>query len=574
MVSALSKGFHLMSINFLGLNSNFDSGALVQQLIQIEVQARIRPLQTKKSNLESEKKYIGEVNTAVVDLRSKMDIDDLHDGTETLFPRAVTSTDTDNEYFEVTTEGTAVPQQFNITVAQLATSTVRKSSSDVSAGITGATILDNIAVKNNTAISSGTVTINGETRTLTVNTATDDVNDIISFLDGFTGVNASLNANGHIDLTGLTSLGGAGDTSTLLSSLGFDNARITATNASSLQNIDALKSGSLLSSIGINGTNLTINGESITFNPAVDTINTLVTRINSNIDTKITASYDALNGRIVFTNDDTGAVSLTVSSTDSNIITKLNLSAGETLGNNAEFTISTINGGTTLVSNSNTVEGIIEGVTIELKQATVGTETVTITQDKDAYRERVEDILGDISSLISKLEGNKDSFSRGFAQSIKNIMASYFSSATDTYRSGVELGIESTLDSENNFSSYTIDQETFDDALDSDEASVHAVLFGKSGTVISALSDASSGILVQIKELLDTYSDPDVTANGLIGSKEESIDTQISTAEDDIERRQESIDAYEKRLKAQYAALDSISTQLQSQQAALSAFST
>ncbi len=544
----------------------------MQQLIDIETQSRIQPLQKKSTTLQTEKTFISGITTDVGNLRTKMNIDNLLDGTDTLFPRSVATTDTDKEFLEVTADGSAVPQKFNIEIDQLATSTVRRSTASISAGITGATVLNNIATKSSAAVSTGTVTINGTTQTLTVDTAVDDVNDLLTFFQSFAGVGATLNANGHIDLTGVTSLGGAGDTSSLISALGFNNAPISGGNVSSLQNLDAMKPSSNLDTIGINGTNININGEDITFDPAVDSINDLITRINSNVDTKITASYDSLNGKMVLTNDDTGAISLTVSSSDSNILTLFNITGGQTLGDNAEFTISTINGGATLVSNSNTVEGLIEGVTLTLSKVTTAAETITVSQDKDSYRKNIEAVLKDASAIIKKLEAQKSSFSRSFAQSIKSLITTYFSDATNSYKSGVELGITTTLDGDNKFSSYTIDQDAFEEALAADEASVHAVLYGKTGSVVDPVSDGSSGILVQLRELLDTYSDPDVAANGLLYLKGESIDTQISNNTDDIENRQASIAAYEKRLKAQFSALDTASAQLQSQQAALSAF--
>ncbi|MCE2928666.1 MAG: hypothetical protein LW817_03440 [Candidatus Caenarcaniphilales bacterium] len=36
------------NVSFLGLNSNFDSAGLVEQLVNVETQAKVRPLQTKK----------------------------------------------------------------------------------------------------------------------------------------------------------------------------------------------------------------------------------------------------------------------------------------------------------------------------------------------------------------------------------------------------------------------------------------------------------------------------------------------------------------------------------------------
>ncbi len=544
----------------------------MQQLVQAETQSRIQPLQVKKNTLQTEKTFISGVSTDVGNLRTKLNIDDLLSGTDTLFPRSVSTTDSDKKFLEVTADGSAVPQKFTINIDHLATSTVRRSTASISAGITGATILNNIATKGAVAISSGTVTINGTTQTLTVDPAIDDVNDILTFLQSFAGVGASLNANGHIDLTGITSLGGAGDTGNLISALGFNNATISGGNVSSLQNLDAMKPSSKLNTIGINGTNLNINGEDITFDPANDNINDLMTRINSNVATKITASYDSLNGKIVLANDDTGAVSLTVSSSDSNIVSLFNLSGGQVLGDNAEFSISNINGGATLVSNSNRVVGLVDGLTIKLNKATTSPEAVTIGQDKDSYRKNIEAVLKDTSTLIKKLETQKSSFARSFAQSLKSTITTYFSNATNTYKSGVELGIKTTLDGDNKFSAYTLNATTFNAALGADEASVHAVLYGKTASVVDPVSDGSSGILVQLRALLDVYSDPKVATNGLLFSKGESVTTQISNTQDDINSRQATIAAYQKRLKAQFSALDTVSAQLQSQQAALSAF--
>lgn len=561
-----------MSINFLGLNSGFDSGALVQQLVQVEVQNRIRPLETKQRNLEAEKDFISEISTEVAELRTAMGIDDLLDGTTTLLPRGVSSTDTDEEFLSVEADGSAAPQTFDLEINQLASNTKRTSTADVVAGITTATILDDVATKGAVTISTGTVTINGETQTFSLDTSTDDVADLVTFLDSFTGVSASYNANGHIDLTGVTSIGGAGDTSNLMSALGFNNAEISGGAVSSLQNLDALRPSDTLDTAGINGTTITINGEDITFDPSTTTINNLITTINSTPDTKVTASYDSLNGKFVLTNDDTGAISLTLSSSDSNIITQLNLSAGEVLGNNAEFTISTINGGTTLVSNDNEVTGIIDGVTLNLNKITSSAETISITRDKDAYRERIETILTSTSDLIKNLEAEGTSFATGFAQAIKNVITSYFSSATDTFKSGVEIGITSSLDADNNFSSYTIDQDTLEAAMDDDITAVHAVLFGSSGSSISPLSDGSDGIFVALQSLLDAYRDPDVPGEGILGDKSESVDTLIDNVEDDIESAQDSIDAFQARLQAQFSQLDVLTAELQNQQSALSGF--
>ncbi len=557
-----------MSVNFVGLNSSFDSGSLIQQLVQFETQSKIQPLEQKKLDLRFEKSILSNLESRVGSLRTTLDIKNIGNSSTALFPNEVSSSDSDDEFLKVTASASAVTQNFDVNVSQLATNTVKKSAADLSTGITTATVINTAALKNEAILTGGELTINGETRTYTVDPAIDDIDSIITFLNGYAGVTASL-TGGKIALTGVTNLGSSGDDSNLLFTLGLDNAQILGGNVSGLQNLDAPKASSTLASMGINGTNITLNGESITFDPATDTLKTLVNKINITPNAKVTASYDALNGKFTLTNEDTGSLSLTTSSTDSNIITQLQLT-DEILGNNAEFSISNINGGSTLVSNNNRVTGIIDGITLDLNKVTSSAVSVNVSKDKSSYSARIEDYLSDVNSIISTLDNNDSQLSRRFSRNIRNVISNFASAATDTYRSGIEIGIKTSLDGEGNFIGYTLDKTIFETALDDNPDAVNAVLFGKTGTDISALSDGTSGVFVQLNDLMDTYVDPDVPTEGILRSISESLDSQINGIDDSIERAEDRIEALETRLTRQFAQLDVITAEFQRQQAAVS----
>lgn len=564
-----------MGVNFLGLNSSFDSANLVSQLVQIETTSKIKPLETKRTNLTNERSFLQSIQTKIKDLRSTMNIEGIGKGTEALFPRSVTSSDTNNQYVKVTATDQAIPQTFNVNVTQLATNTVRKSATPISTGVTGANVLNTVSFKSGTLPTTGTVTINGETQTSALNPAVNTVTNMLNFFNGFTGVTATLEASGKVKLSGVTSIGGAGDTSNILSSLGLDNAQIVGNVATGIQNIDAPNGSTLLTNLGINGTNLTINGTSVTFAPATDTVNDLIKKLNTTPGTNVNATFDALNGQVVLTNKDTGAISLTASSTNSNVITQLKLTS-ETLGNNAEFTVSTLNGGATLVSNDNTVSGLIQGVTLDLKQATAPASPVKITigEDKSAYKDRVNEILDSLNSVLDDLDKNGSAFSKLLSSSIKNTLTTYFSGTTDTFKSGVEVGISSVLGSGkdgNGFGGFKIDGNPtvparFDSALTLNSEAVNTVLFGKTDTVINPMSNGKSGVFVLLDDLLNAYDNP---GTGILSKVIENVNSRITTTDADITRAEDSVAAYEDRLRAQFSQLDVITSKFQGQQQAL-----
>jgi len=381
---------------------------------------------------------------------------------------------------------------------------------------------------------------------------------------------------GKFDLTGVTSLGSSGDTSNMLEALGLKNATISGGNVTGIKNLEAVSVSAELSSLGITGSTLTVNGTDITYDPSVggDTIQDLLDAINNNSSVQVDASYDSINGEIILSNTETGALSITLSSDGDVSALNLNNPTSETLGNNAEFTISTLNGGTTLVSNSNTVEGLIQGVTLDLNKVTTEPITIGIAEDPSGYKTRLNNILSAANSMLSGLKAQDSSFSRSFIARIKNVLGSIAGvNGVDSFTSFIELGLKSTLDGNGNFTGYSLDETTFDDAFASAPDELNKILWGDSSdtdSIYSGLSNGDTGIMVQLVALLDSYVDPDVSSNGIIVQVQDSLTSQIKSVEDSKERAQASIDAMEARLRKQFSQLDVVNAQYQQQQAAVS----
>lgn len=790
----------MSGISFTGLNTSFDSGSLIQQLVDLETQSKVLPLQLKKQDLEDETGFLGNVSSALGTLSSTLNFDSIIKGTESLAPKKVTTNDIENEFLTITTTDVAVPQSFDIEVLQIATNTTRKSASNLSLGIDTTTQLTDLNLKGFSDINSGSVTIDGETYeyteaaktilktataltpptdidettilndsnfadgitltngTITINgeeqtfgldPSTATVQDMLDFFEGFSGVTEASLANGKIQISGVSSmsagtsnlvdalgfdpsditsstitgshditehtladwgingtefsingvqinfaddigtdpdeftfdpnvetmaslvsainrtsaaddvdaldltaafnaadneftltnntantdnitvtsgdsnivsaldltdetvgtdnalsnvlsflesfasvssatlvdgkiqldgtfqsLGSPGNSSSMLKALGLTNAKIDTVGGTvtGVQNLDAPESSATLADIGVtSGTVLTINGADVEYE-LTDTIQDVVNKINNTANTKISAFYDTLNGDIVFTNEDTGALALTVSS-DGDIDSIFNLDdvSGQTLGNNAEFTISTLNNAQTLVSNSNSVQGLIEGVTIDIAKVTEVGEPIKVQIEKDpsGYESRVNDILSGINNLISGLTEQNDSFSRGLINRIKNTMGSIPGDfGNDVYSSLINVGLESELDGDGRFTGYSIDSEKFTEAYDSAPDELNKLLWGNADedSQIGLLNSGNQGVFARLNDLLESYTDG---SDGIIKQVRNSLNTQIRTQDDRISRAQQSVENLRTRLTRQFAQLDVANAQAQQQQASL-----
>lgn len=388
---------------------------------------------------------------------------------------------------------------------------------------------------------------------------------ILDFLNSnFSGVSASF-SGGKVTLSGVSSMGSAGDTSNLLSALGLSNAKINSGSVTGIQNLSSPKKTDLLSSVGVTGTSFKINGAEITFDPNVTTIDSLVQSIN-NSSAKVKASYDSLNGTLALVNTATGSLTIPLSSDNSNILNVFSLTDA-TLGDNAEFSISTQNNGETLVSNTNSVSGIIPGLTLDLKQVTTTPITVTVSEDSTSYKSKLDDVLKQINSTLSFARTMKNKVGQRFDAAVKALFGKTFdSNDTNRYKSLVDIGLKSNLNIvDNKFSGYELGS-GFSDALAKDPAAVNKLLYGKKDSKIGPFDDNSSGILVQLDDLLNTYVN---STNGVFQALNTNYDSQSKSLDSNITRAQNSVDAYEKRLKSQFTQLDVVNAQMKQQQSAL-----
>lgn len=234
-------------------------------------------------------------------------------------------------------------------------------------------------------------------------------NDISSLTD-FTGVmslkEGSSSDNDVLELTSASSSAATGTYSVEVTSL--------ATTANGYLDPVADASDSLTGSITVNGTTINVPASG----SGNDNLQGLANAITSaNIGVTATLLTDANGSRLSITSNTTGAagsLSVTSSVTDSTTNTALNYNSELSTGANAQLTVN----GVSLESASNTVTGLIPGVTFQLLGTTAtGSEVqVVIANDNTDVESTITQFVTDYNSLVSAMNAQESKDASGNAE--------------------------------------------------------------------------------------------------------------------------------------------------------------
>ncbi len=373
-----------------GAISGINWDQFVRKLMELERQPLVR-LQNRKSAVENQKKLLGEFRARLSDLR--LALSNLGLKSVVLAKTAVASGD--SPAVSVKAGPDAAPGTFQVTVQQLATATVVRSGSAIGQPVDPTVPLSQAGL--GIAPTAGTFSINGVS--ISIDPAVDSLNDIINRINtSGAGVTASLvnDVFGRPNILRLESaspiqLGSGADTSNFLTATRLTNGvqqnvsgvyRIDGAGNLGVTNVAAPVGGAdarLVNPVTSDGS-FRINGVTITYTLS-DSINAIINRINSSA-AGVTASYDPLQDRLVLMSKTTGNTRISLEDVSGNFLAATGLlSAPQSLGQNAVFTVSTVNNGQPLSSPTNTVSGLLPGITLELKDVTASPVTVTVSVD-------------------------------------------------------------------------------------------------------------------------------------------------------------------------------------------------
>lgn len=251
------------------------------------------------------------------------------------------------------------------------------------------------------------------------------------------------------------------------------------------------------------------------------------------------------------------------------IVDGIGVDLGLTMLAKAQDAVVTIGDGTTgvsrlITSSSNTIDDVIEGVTLDLLSVSDDPVTITVAKDVDAIVQGVSDFVDRYNEALNAIDRstsfNADTLERGpllgdstinlVRQRLINTITRQFqgvdSSVSRLFAVGVRFGRGNRLqfDEERFREIYERSPELVEELFTEDETGFAAVL----DTVIDDLTRDADGVVSRKDDLLSDQQD-------LINAR--------------IERLSERIEAKRQRLEAQFIALESVLAMLQGQQTAL-----
>lgn len=276
---------------------------------------------------------------------------------------------------------------------------------------------------------------------------------------------------------------------------------------------------------------------------------------------KIRASDENLTVGVVY---DGGAYRLQVSNTqtgeanDVQIVetgTTLNLNGASNVrsrGQDAEFSID----GIAMKRSTNTVDDALAGVTIALTKTTSTPSTITVTNDPDGMKTKIQSFVDAYNAIVGTVN-TQNAGTPGDLAKLRNdptlqSLTRNLSAALSTVTPGAgafntlsSIGIGTSKDG-----TLTVNADKLNAALAKDPTSVSKLFADNPSTGVK-------GLATRLNDIAGQYGG----AAGAIATRVQGIETRVKTIGINIDRIQTKVDAYRAQLEAKYAALESTVSQ-------------
>lgn len=563
----------MASINVSSLTSSnygsFDWQTMVNQLIQVDS----APVTTLQNQETANQQKITALNSIQSDIQTlQTDVQALAD--PTLYTgRTATASGTG---WNVAADTSTPNGLYSVNVSQLATSAQLQGASDIGAPLSTTTDVSGVTLATMptaTAVTAGTFTVNGQQVTVALS---DSLQDVFNKISTATGGAVTGSYDPSSDTVSLSSsspivLGAVNDSSNFLQVMGLaNNGTGTITSSSSLgaASLSApLASARLNTAItavdGSGNGSFTVNGVTVDYNVNTDSLATVLGRIN-NSGAGVTASYDASQDRVILTNNTTGDIGVGVSEASGGLLGALGLTSGATLvhGKNAQFSV---NGGATLSSTTNTLDGSLFGASgLTINATTTGTQSVTVATDTSSIKTALQTFIdqyntvqSDIASqtnisldpttgkvTTSTLSDNHDI--QNWASDLRDQVFATISGATGTVNSLDDIGIN--FDSSGTLS--ITDSTQLDNAL-----------ANNTSDVASFFTTASTGFAATVGFQASNVLAP----SGIIATATSTLTQQDTKIEEQIATLNTQLDQERAQLTSSFQAMQSAQSTAQTQ---------
>lgn len=530
-----------LDLGLSGLASGFDWKSLVEQLADVE--------RTPQKRIASEQSTLQQRNNAYTSIKTQLSI--LENRVKalqesSLFDSRLSSV-SDSKVATASAAAGAPLGTFAFVISQRATASQQRGTADIGKPLSATNDVSELTLSDAgfaTPVTAGTFTVNGKQVALETTDTLQQVFDKISTATSGAVTGSYDSGTDKITLSGSGEiiLGSATDTSNFLKLAKLHNNG-TGTVSSSYQ-LGAIKSTVTLTAANFATTpndggagqgQFKINGVTIDWKASSDSLANVIDRINKS-GAGVVASYDSINDQVTLTNRSTGDVGIALEDVTGNFLAATGLSGGTlTRGNNLQYTV---NGGPTLVSESNTITEDSSGIAgLSLTVLEEGSVNVSVNMDTAKIRTAVTDFIDAYNKAQSLIDTetasttdakgkvtagtlSSESDAPEIASTLRSLAYAPISGLSGTLKQLDGLGI-TTSGQDNKLT--LEDPEKLDDALANNLTGIKALF-----------SDSSEGIATKLASYLDKTIGEEgtlITHQDNITKQIASMDTQISDLE-------------------------------------------
>ena len=583
-----------MTISFSGVGSGLDYSAWVDALVA-EKQKSVTSVEKKITALQEEQSAVKSIKSKIITLKSavtKFTDSNLLSSYDIFTRKNITSSD-DNCVTATATNSASI-QNFDLRISQLASATIATGINNAGAVATASTKLIDL---NNQVVTKGesSVYVNDRKYTFAVD-ENSTISDFNTWLNGIVGADScTINGDGTFSINTANSniqFGSNADTSNLWNFFGFKK------NYDGEDNFIGYSSTKMLTSINttkpltgaLSGMASSITEGTFKIGKAEFTIDSttslsgLIYQINSNSEAGVIASYDGVSNKLVLKAKEPGATRINIEEGTSNFTTVMGLTTSgsdiapdsQILGDNAKFVIN----GQSFETASNTITEAatgLTGITLNLKKTTSDAEAITLNVETDTTEaeDAIKDFCSkynDLYSLVKKStefgatlygESTLSSMLNDITNTIMNIVP-----GISTYISMSSVGISTGSASTASMdvpTTLVFDSTKFRTAMNNNPNEVKKLFVNNSD------DNTYDGVMTKLKDKIEEYTDIE---KGYFAIKDTSFESQFSSLNSSLERRQNAVDSYKERLTKQFQDMDSKIAQMQSMTSYISALAT
>ncbi len=299
---------------------------------------------------------------------------------------------------------------------------------------------------------------------------------------------------------------------------------------------------------------ITINGQDTTFTvTAGTTLKELKTQIEEAMDGKVNVTLlntgtDSNPYRLILKSAQTGAdQAMSFSFSDDNDF--LDLTADSAKLQDAQDALITVDGAE-VYRPTNTIDDVLQGVTLNLKSANDTDNLVTVSQDNEKIADKIEAFVNLYNTLMSKFDNttkyDPDTKETGVFQGDSTISALQQRISTIVLDRTADGGALNALGIDvDRYGKMSFDRAAFLDALQKDPESVEKTFAGDSD---------NPGILAQLKNYLDTTT----AYGGMLSQYDDYLKNNITELEKQKEKAVERLDNKYDIMAKQFMAYDAM----------------